>query len=84
LLEWNEKFNLTAIRDGDGVRVKHFSDSLTCLLEMKKPVPNRLIDIGTGAGFPGIPLKLVFPAMHLTLVESVAKKQLSVSTWWTS
>lgn len=74
LLEWNEKFNLTAIRDSDGVRIKHFLDSLTCVLEMKTLVPNRLIDIGTGAGFPGIPLKLVFPAMHLTLVESVGKK----------
>ncbi len=74
LLEWNEKFNLTAIRDAEGVRVKHFLDSLTCTLEMKSLPPNRLIDIGTGAGFPGIPLKLLFPAMHLTLVESVGKK----------
>lgn len=74
LLSWNEKFNLTAIRDAEGVRVKHFLDSLTCILEMKTSSPARLIDIGTGAGFPGIPLKIVFPAMKLTLVESVGKK----------
>jgi 16S rRNA (guanine527-N7)-methyltransferase len=74
LLEWNEKFNLTAIRDAEGVRIKHFLDSLTCLLEMKSRPPARLIDIGTGAGFPGIPLKLIYPNMKLTLVESVGKK----------
>ena len=74
LLEWNEKFNLTAIRDLEGVRTKHFLDSLTCALEMKTLPPNCLIDIGTGAGFPGIPLKLIYPNMQLTLVESVGKK----------
>jgi 16S rRNA (guanine527-N7)-methyltransferase len=74
LLAWNEKFNLTAIRDSEGVRVKHFLDSLTCILEMKAAPPTRLIDIGTGAGFPGIPLKILYPNMQLTLVESVGKK----------
>lgn len=74
LLEWNEKFNLTAIRDAEGVRVKHFLDSLTCIQELKSIVPNRLIDVGTGAGFPGLALKILFPSMRLTLVESVGKK----------
>jgi 16S rRNA (guanine527-N7)-methyltransferase len=74
LLEWNAKFNLTAIRDSEGIRVKHFLDSLTCMIEMREHPPLRLIDIGTGAGFPGIPLKIVLPNLHLTLVESVGKK----------
>jgi len=74
LLEWNQKFNLTAIRDVDGIRVKHFLDSLSCLLVMKTLSKERVIDVGTGAGFPGIPLKLFFPELRLTLVESVGKK----------
>ncbi len=74
LLEWNERFNLTAIRDSEGIRIKHFLDSLSCLLVLKEPSPTRLIDIGTGAGFPGIPLKIVLPNLKLTLVESVGKK----------
>jgi len=74
LLTWNEKFNLTAIRDPEGIRTKHFLDSLSILVELKTPAPLRLIDVGTGAGFPGIPLKILLPSMHLTLVESVGKK----------
>lgn len=74
LLEWNERFNLTAIRDPEGIRIKHFLDSLTCWLVMKDSPPGRLADIGTGAGFPGIPLKILQPGLQLTLVESVGKK----------
>jgi len=74
LLSWNEKFNLTAIRDVEGVRIKHFLDSLTCLIVMKDLKSERIIDVGTGAGFPGIPLKIVCPGVKLTLVESVGKK----------
>jgi 16S rRNA (guanine527-N7)-methyltransferase len=74
LISWNEKFNLTAIRDPEGIRIKHFLDSLTCLLEMKNPQHQRVIDVGTGAGFPGIPLKIIFPSIELTLVESIGKK----------
>jgi 16S rRNA (guanine527-N7)-methyltransferase len=74
LMEWNERFNLTAIRDAEGIRTKHFLDSLSCLLVLKEPNPQRLMDIGTGAGFPGIVLKIVLPNLKLTLVESVGKK----------
>lgn len=74
LLEWNEKFNLTAIRDVPGIRTKHFLDSLSVSRLFTKTFPTSLMDIGTGAGFPGIPLKIVFPQLHLALVESVGKK----------
>jgi 16S rRNA (guanine527-N7)-methyltransferase len=74
LLEWNSQFNLTAVRDREGIRIKHFLDSLSCLLVFGNQVPNKLIDVGTGAGFPGIPIKICFPSIHLTLVESVGKK----------
>ena len=74
LLDWNTRFNLTAIRDPQEIYIKHFLDSLTCLLAMHEPLPTRLVDVGTGAGFPGIPLKIIAPKMHLTLVESVGKK----------
>src|SRR5215207_2004438 len=74
LLEWNQKFNLTAIRDVESIRTKHFLDSFSCELVWKGSPPRHLIDVGTGAGFPGIPLKLIHPYMKLTLVESVRKK----------
>lgn len=74
LLEWNQKFNLTAIRDSESIRTKHFLDSFSCTLAWKASPPNQLIDIGTGAGFPGIPLKILYPTLNLTLVESVGKK----------
>jgi 16S rRNA (guanine527-N7)-methyltransferase len=74
LIEWNQKYNLTAIRDIDGIRTKHFLDSFSCVLAWKEIPPRRLIDVGTGAGFPGLPIKILYPSMKLTLVESVGKK----------
>src|SRR5689334_132312 len=74
LLEWNQKFNLTAIRDSESIRTKHFLDSFSCVLAWKGSPPNQLIDVGSGAGFPGIPLKILYPNLKLTLVESVGKK----------
>ncbi len=74
LLEWNQKFNLTAIRDVESIRVKHFLDSFSCVLAWQGNPPHSLIDVGTGAGFPGLALKILYPQMKLTLVESVGKK----------
>jgi len=74
LIEWNQKFNLTAIRDVESIRTKHFLDSYSCVLTWKANPPLRLVDVGTGAGFPGLPLKIIYPNMHVTLVESVGKK----------
>lgn len=74
LIEWNQRFNLTSITQPDQVRSKHFLDSLSCWLAMKDQPPESLIDVGTGAGFPGLPLKVLQPEMHLTLVEATAKK----------
>lgn len=74
LLDWNTRISLTAIRDPKEIRIKHFLDSLSCLLVLREDTPERVIDVGTGAGFPGIPLKIVLPSMQLTLVDSVGKK----------
>src|SRR5512134_1216386 len=74
LLEWNRKFNLTAIRDSESIRTKHFLDSMSCVLAWKSTPPHHMIDVGTGAGFPGLPIKILYPNLKLTLVESVGKK----------
>jgi 16S rRNA (guanine527-N7)-methyltransferase len=73
LAEWNARFNLTAIKEPHDVLIKHFLDSLT-VLKALPPGPARLIDVGTGAGFPGLPLKIVRPELRLTLVEATGKK----------
>jgi len=74
LINWNQRFNLTAITDPVKIRIKHFLDSLTCILAIRNSNQDRVVDVGSGAGFPGIPLKIVFPSMQLTLIESVGKK----------
>jgi 16S rRNA (guanine527-N7)-methyltransferase len=74
LLEWNSRYNLTAIRDPQEIRARHFLDSLTCLIAMRGTPMERVIDVGSGAGFPGIPLKIACPDMQLTLLESIGKK----------
>ena len=74
LIAWNKRFNLTAVHEPDGIRTKHFLDSFTCLLAMRESPPSRLVDIGTGAGFPGLSLKILMPQCNLSLVESVGKK----------
>ena len=72
LVEWNENINLTAITDDFGVYTKHFLDSLTTLLTDK--VKGDVIDVGTGAGFPGLVLKIAKPEINLTLLDSLNKR----------
>ena len=72
LLKWNEKMNLTAIRSEKGIVLKHFLDSLSVVPHL--PKISSLLDIGSGAGFPGIPLKMVQPSLEVTLIDSVRKK----------
>ena len=78
LVEWNRRVNLTGITDYDEVQLKHFVDSLTITLALQGPAwangDFALLDIGTGAGMPGIPLKLVYPGARLVLLDSIAKK----------
>lgn len=80
LVAWNRRFNLTAITEYEQAQTRHFVDSLSCLLAIRKPSstrrerPLQCIDVGTGAGFPGLPLKIYCPAMHVLLLEATGKK----------
>lgn len=74
LILWNRKVNLTSIEKEEEIILKHFIDSLTCSLAIKEEKIEKVIDVGTGAGFPGIPLKIIFPSWKLTLLESQKKK----------
>lgn len=74
LSTWNTRINLTAITEEKDVVVKHFLDSLTCLKATDFPDGCRTLDVGAGAGFPGIPVKIVRPGIELTAMDSVEKK----------
>ena len=74
LIEWNEKINLTAITNKEDVYLKHFYDSLTLYKEVDLNKNITLCDVGTGAGFPGIVLKIVFPELKITLIDSLQKR----------
>jgi 16S rRNA (guanine527-N7)-methyltransferase len=74
LTDWNRRFNLTSITSFEDVQVKHFLDSLTVKLAGESLEGARVIDIGSGAGLPGLPLRIVFVKMELVLLESKGKK----------
>jgi 16S rRNA (guanine527-N7)-methyltransferase len=74
LVEWNEKMNLTAITDQHDVYLKHFYDSISAAFYFDFSQPLHLCDVGAGAGFPSIPLKIVFPHLEVTIVDSLNKR----------
>lgn len=74
LVEWNRFMNLTAITEFNDVCTKHFIDSISLCKVLDCSKEQTLIDVGTGAGFPGIPLKIVFPNLTVTLLDSLGKR----------
>lgn len=74
LVEWNEKINLTAITDPEGIVIKHFVDSLTVFSAADIPQGAKVIDVGTGAGFPGVAMLIARPDLNMTLIDSTNKK----------
>lgn len=74
LVEWNKVMNLTGITDYDEVNLKHFTDSLTLVRSVDMDSISSLIDIGTGAGFPGMPVKIAFPHIKVVLLDSLNKR----------
>jgi len=74
LVDWNQRLNLTAVREPSQIRLRHFFDSLTVATVTGDLNDQTVVDVGSGAGFPGLPLKILFPELKLTLVESIAKK----------
>ena len=74
MIKWNEKINLTRIIEEQDVYLKHYYDSLTLNKVVNLKTINTLCDVGTGAGFPGIVLKIVFPNLKVTLIDSLQKR----------
>ncbi|WP_219899786.1 16S rRNA (guanine(527)-N(7))-methyltransferase RsmG [Salsuginibacillus halophilus] len=74
LVTWNEKMNLTGITEREAVYEKHFYDSLTALFAYDFTQAQRIVDIGGGAGFPGFPIKILYPHLELVIVDSLKKR----------
>ncbi|KGR79879.1 16S rRNA (guanine(527)-N(7))-methyltransferase RsmG [Ureibacillus manganicus] len=74
LVEWNEKMNLTAITDLEGVYLKHFYDSISASFYFDFSKVTTVCDVGAGAGFPSLPIKICFPHLHVTIVDSLNKR----------
>lgn len=74
LVEWNGKMNLTAITDLEGVYLKHFYDSISASFYFDFSNVNSICDVGAGAGFPSLPIKICFPHLHVTIVDSLNKR----------
>ncbi len=82
VLDWNQRINLTSITDHDGIEVRHFLDSLTVLAAIGQQKPGtalRILDVGSGAGLPGVPLAIVLPEARVTLLEATGKKVVFLS-----
>lgn len=74
LIAWNNNVNLTAITEPQAVAIKHMVDSLTCFDPLVFKAGLRVIDVGTGAGFPAIPLKILYPELDIVLLDSLKKR----------
>jgi 16S rRNA (guanine527-N7)-methyltransferase len=74
LTDWNQKINLVSFKSAEEAVFRHFADSLACAHYLNFLKPARICDIGAGAGLPGIPVKIAFPDIELTLIESIGKK----------
>ncbi|MFT7558401.1 MAG: 16S rRNA (guanine527-N7)-methyltransferase [Flavobacteriales bacterium] len=73
-IKWNKSYNLTAVRDPEQMLIKHLLDSLSLVPSIEKQSAQRLLDVGTGGGLPGIPLAICFPDRHFSLLDSAGKK----------
>lgn len=74
LIHWNKKINLTGITEENEIMIKHFLDSLTCITTGVISCDSKIIDVGTGAGFPGIPLNIYYDNLNITLLDSLNKR----------
>src|SRR5699024_412868 len=81
LVEWNEKMNLTSLTAEEDVYLKHFYDAISAAFQVAFNQPISICDIGAGAGFPSIPLKICFPALQVTIVDSLQKRITFLNEW---